>query len=195
MGFHTFVGTAVTCIRYHHCHHDDPFSGPDGAAVPDIQTTGWLILSGLHRAGTWRRALLHFPATPILYEHSSGYFRRGPGGWLYGFRHLFPDYSPLARPALAVVGLFIFMWAWNDYIGLDLSERSGEIHAGPGTSVVAHTSISTMRLAWPYLMAASTMTILPILIVFFFVQRTFIEGITLMVLRGRMHTTESSPRI
>jgi multiple sugar transport system permease protein len=40
------------------------------------------------------------------------------------------------------------------------------------------------KLAWPYLMAASTVTILPIIIVFFVAQRTFIEGIAISGIKG-----------
>ena len=92
---------------------------------------------------------------------------------------------PLARPALAVVALFIFMWAWNDYIGplIYLNDQS-KFTLALGLQLLRTTSLSIMRLAWPYLMAASTMTILPILIVFFFVQRTFIEGISLTGVKG-----------
>lgn len=41
-----------------------------------------------------------------------------------------------------------------------------------------------MNLVWPYLMAASTVTILPIIIMYFFTQRTFIEGIALTGVKG-----------
>jgi len=37
---------------------------------------------------------------------------------------------------------------------------------------------------WPYLMAASTVATAPIIILFFFVQRTFIEGISVTGLKG-----------
>ena len=40
------------------------------------------------------------------------------------------------------------------------------------------------ELAWPYLMAASTVTILPIILLFFVTQRTFIEGITVGGIKG-----------
>jgi len=41
-----------------------------------------------------------------------------------------------------------------------------------------------MDLIWPYLMAASTATIVPILFLYFFAQRTFIEGIALTGIKG-----------
>ena len=41
------------------------------------------------------------------------------------------------------------------------------------------------KLVWPYMMAASTMMILPVIIIFFLAQRTFIEGITVTGLKGQ----------
>jgi multiple sugar transport system permease protein len=40
------------------------------------------------------------------------------------------------------------------------------------------------ELMWPYMMAASTATILPVVFIFFFVQRTFVEGITITGIKG-----------
>jgi multiple sugar transport system permease protein len=40
------------------------------------------------------------------------------------------------------------------------------------------------ELAWPHLMAASTVTILPVIVLFFVAQRTFIEGITISGING-----------
>ena len=37
---------------------------------------------------------------------------------------------------------------------------------------------------WPYMMAASTATIAPVIIIFFLVQRTFVEGITVTGIKG-----------
>lgn len=90
---------------------------------------------------------------------------------------------PLARPAIAVVALFQFMGAWNDFLGPliylnnpDLFPISLGLNRFLGQFVE--------KLAWPYLMAASTVTILPIVILFFFTQRTFIEGIAISGIKG-----------
>ena len=37
---------------------------------------------------------------------------------------------------------------------------------------------------WPYMMAASTATVAPVIILYFFVQRTFVEGISITGLKG-----------
>ena len=93
---------------------------------------------------------------------------------------------PLAKPALAVVALFQFMWAWSDYLGpLIYVNQVSKFTVALGLQQLRATFHSAEQtLVWPYLMAASTATILPILFLFFFTQRTFIEGITLTGIKG-----------
>ena len=94
---------------------------------------------------------------------------------------------PLARPALAVVALFQFMGAWNDYLGpLIYINRSALYPLAMAIDQLRNTlvSIGQAPLAYPYLMAVSTVATLPIMIGFFFAQRTFIEGISLTGLKG-----------
>lgn len=90
---------------------------------------------------------------------------------------------PLAKPALAVVALFQFMNAWNDYLGplIFLSEE-GKYPLALGLQSLR--SSFQEALVWPYLMAASTMIVAPIIIVFFLTQRTFVEGIALTGVKG-----------
>ncbi len=90
---------------------------------------------------------------------------------------------PLAKPALAVVGLFAFIGAWNDYLGpLIYLNEPDKFPISLGLQQFMGQFVE--KLAWPYLMAASTVTILPIIILFFFAQRTFIEGIAISGIKG-----------
>lgn len=93
---------------------------------------------------------------------------------------------PLARPALAVVGLFQFMGAWNDYLGpLIYLNNPKEFPVALGLQQMQATyHAAGQTLVWPYLMAASTVIILPILALFSFTQRTFIEGIAVTGIKG-----------
>jgi len=103
------------------------------------------------------------------------------------FDILFRLILPLSRPALAVVALFAFMGAWNDYLGpLIYLSRPEQFTLAIGVEAMrrAMTSIGSKFLAYPYLMAVSTIVTLPIVILFFFAQRTFIEGIALTGLKG-----------
>jgi multiple sugar transport system permease protein len=87
-------------------------------------------------------------------------------------------YVPLARPALAVVAFFQFIYSWNDFLGplLYLSDQSTftlplGLHAFQGQMGGASVHL---------LMAASVLTTLPIVVLFFFLQRSFLKGITVM---------------
>ncbi len=83
---------------------------------------------------------------------------------------------PLAKPALVTVGLFAFVGSWNDFLGPLLylnDDRAYTLAIGLQKYVSQHSS------QWGKLMAASTVMILPIIVIFFFAQRTFIQGITL----------------
>jgi len=94
---------------------------------------------------------------------------------------------PLAKPALTVVALLQFMNAWNDYLGpLIYLNREEMKTIALGIEGLRRTiaQVGGVRLAYPYLMAVSTLVTLPILIAFFFAQRTFIEGISLTGIKG-----------
>ena len=94
---------------------------------------------------------------------------------------------PLARPALTVVALFQFMWSWNDYLGPLIYISKTALYPLALAINQLRTilvGVGLAPLAYPYLMAVSTVTTVPILIGFFFTQRTFIEGISLTGLKG-----------
>lgn len=88
---------------------------------------------------------------------------------------------PLAKPALAVVAIFTFMASWNDFIGplLYLHDQSKFT-----LSLGLKMFLSMFRAEWNTLMAASTLAVLPLIILFFMAQRYFIEGLTLGGIKG-----------
>jgi multiple sugar transport system permease protein len=90
---------------------------------------------------------------------------------------------PLSKPALAVVALFQFMWTWNDYLGPLLYLNREELFT-VALGLSRYQGGGWSQASWSLLMAASVVSILPILILFFFTQRTFIEGITLTGIKG-----------
>jgi multiple sugar transport system permease protein len=94
---------------------------------------------------------------------------------------------PLSVPALAVVALFTFMDAWNDYLGpliyVNIEEK-WVLALGVQRLRSAVAEIGNRQLAYPYLMAVSSLITLPIFLAFFFAQRTFIEGISVTGLKG-----------
>jgi multiple sugar transport system permease protein len=94
---------------------------------------------------------------------------------------------PLSKPALVVVALFTFMNAWNDYLGPLIYvnvESEWVLAIGVAKIRAGINEVGNAQLAYPYLMAVSTIITLPIFLAFFFAQRTFIEGISLTGLKG-----------
>lgn len=82
---------------------------------------------------------------------------------------------PLAKPALAVVALFAFMGAWNDFLGpLVYLQRPEQYTLALGLQAFQSQQGGT---EWHLLMTASLLVCLPILVLFFLTQRTFIQGI------------------
>ncbi len=97
------------------------------------------------------------------------------------FAIFFRIVMPLSTAALGALGIFTFMWNWDDFLWplviideprlytlpLGLSQLRGRF----GTDVASMT-------------AGATVAVLPVLIVYFFAQRRFIEGIALTGLKG-----------
>jgi multiple sugar transport system permease protein len=82
---------------------------------------------------------------------------------------------PLARPALLVVSLFTFMATWNDFIGpLVFLQRPSQYTLALGLQAFQSKHGGS---EWNLLMAASLLVVLPVLILFFLTQKTFIRGI------------------
>ncbi len=98
------------------------------------------------------------------------------------FRIFWQIVLPLCRPALMVVGLFQFMATWNDFLGplIYLTEQK-DYTLALGLQFFQSQHGGT---EWHYLMAASTLIALPVIILFFFTQKTFIEGISMTGIKG-----------
>jgi multiple sugar transport system permease protein len=88
---------------------------------------------------------------------------------------------PLATPALATVALFSFLNTWNDFLGpLIYLFDTDKLTLSLGLAMFNNQYGSY----WGQLMAVSVVMTLPILVLFFFTQRTFIQGITFSGLKG-----------
>ena len=88
---------------------------------------------------------------------------------------------PASVPAMATVAIFSFQSTWNDFLPpLIYLHDQAKYTISLGLSFFR----STYDVRWGYLMAASLVTMLPVVIVFFLAQRLFIQGITLTGLKG-----------
>ncbi len=88
---------------------------------------------------------------------------------------------PLTRPALAVVGLFAFVFFWNDFLWPLIIINSESMKTL--TVSIASLSASVYGTDWGVLMAGATMTILPLIAVFLLTQKYFLEGIQITGLK------------
>lgn len=89
--------------------------------------------------------------------------------------------APMAMPALATVALFTFQATWNDFLAPLIYLQRPELYT---VTLGLQFFRSTYTTNWAYLMAASLVTTLPVIVVFFAAQRYFIEGITLTGVKG-----------
>jgi multiple sugar transport system permease protein len=88
---------------------------------------------------------------------------------------------PLSKPALAVVGVFTFLHVWNDYLGPLIYLNDSDKY----TLAMGLASFQgTYNAQWGYLMAAAAVVLLPIVVLFAFAQKYFVEGIALTGLKG-----------
>ncbi|MCY3718143.1 MAG: carbohydrate ABC transporter permease [Anaerolineaceae bacterium] len=81
---------------------------------------------------------------------------------------------PLARPALAVLAIFSVMWRWNDFLWpLIVLSRSDVFTLQVGL----HSFSGELKIQWHYVLAMTVLTLLPITVVFAFLQRFITTGI------------------
>jgi multiple sugar transport system permease protein len=90
---------------------------------------------------------------------------------------------PLAKPAILAVALFQFLYAWNDFFGPLLYTGNNPNIWTLAVGLSEFTSIHRSVL-WNLQMAASLIFTLPVIILFFLAQRSFVEGVTLTGVKG-----------
>jgi len=90
------------------------------------------------------------------------------------FRIYWQIIMPLARPALATLVLYEFMWTWNDFFGPLLYLNNQDRWT---LSLGLLQFRSQHSIEWELLMAAATLITLPSIVLYFFGQKTFIQGI------------------
>ena len=88
---------------------------------------------------------------------------------------------PLARPGLLSGGIMVLMFTWNDFLiafTLTISEQRRLLSVG------LYTYISNYGIDWGSLMAATSIALLPVLAVFFILQRQLVEGLMAGAVKG-----------
>lgn len=91
---------------------------------------------------------------------------------------------PLSTPALIVVGIFSFLYHWNDFLAPLIYLNDFHTWTLAMGVVLLKGAAIGQRDTTNLLMAMSTMMIFPIIVIFFVAQRAFIQGIVLTGLKG-----------
>lgn len=97
------------------------------------------------------------------------------------FRIFWNVILPLSKPALATVALFSFIGSWNDFLGPLIYTQSIE----KKTLAVGLNAFKTLLGTQPHLlMAASVAMLVPILVIFFFAQKYFVQSVVTTGVKG-----------
>lgn len=83
---------------------------------------------------------------------------------------------PLIKPALAAVAIMQVLFSWNDFMGPLVFISSSELTTG---TYALRLFQSAGPSEWALLLAAASLWTVPVILLFFFAQRAFIEGVTL----------------
>jgi multiple sugar transport system permease protein len=97
-------------------------------------------------------------------------------------RILFTVVTRLAKPAIAAVALFSFLYTFNDFFLplLYVGENSHNWVLSIGLAQFR----SAHQVQWNLTMAATLLVMAPVIVLFFFAQRAFVEGVTLTGVKG-----------
>jgi multiple sugar transport system permease protein len=140
-----------------------------------IDTLGALMLPNLVSAFGIFMLRQFFLTLPIELEEAA----RIDGASRLGI--LFKIVLPLSGPALATLAVIMFLWTWNDFLWPLItiySESHMTLQLGLATFQGAHQTNTNL------LMAANVMSMIPVLLLFFFAQRWFVRGIATTGLKG-----------
>ncbi|MCI3923525.1 carbohydrate ABC transporter permease [Paenibacillus sp. TRM 82003] len=90
-------------------------------------------------------------------------------------------FVPLSKPAMATLGVFVFMGTWNDFMG-------PLIFINTQAKMTLPLGLASMQglygTDWPVLMASTVLSVAPLIVIFLLAQDFFIKGVTLSGLKG-----------
>ena len=88
---------------------------------------------------------------------------------------------PLTKPALTTIAVFSFINCWSDFIGPLIYISDTKMYT---ISLGLQSFIGKYSIKWNLIMAASAVTVVPMIVLFFVAQKQFIEGITTTGIKG-----------
>jgi multiple sugar transport system permease protein len=150
----------------------------------------FLVFRGLHWVGDFRPLIIpHFFGNALYIFLLRQFFMTIPmelseAARMDGaseFRIYWAIILPLAKPALATVAIFEFIARWRDYLGPLIYLSDQNLYT---LSLGLQLYSSQYGREWGLLMAASVLITLPIILLFFFLQKTFVQGVALTGIKG-----------
>ncbi len=98
------------------------------------------------------------------------------------FRILVSVVCRLAKPALAAVALFMFLFTFSDFFGPLLYAGDDEAHWTLSVGLAQFRTLHQVQ--WNLTMAATLIVLAPVVVLFFLAQKAFVEGVTLTGVKG-----------
>ena len=149
----------------------------------------YLVISSLGMVNTYWGLIIPAAATPTGVFIIRQYMLTIPDELLEAaridgageFRIFLRIVLPLARPALAVVAIFSVMWRWNDFLWPLIVAQDQKFYTVPVALAILNGELSV-----PYnlVLAMSVLSIIPVLVMFVFLQRQIIQGIAQTGMKG-----------
>jgi len=90
---------------------------------------------------------------------------------------------PIGKPGIAAIGLFSFLWAWNDFYN-PLLYTGNTSNTQTLAVALSRMATSQHQQAFQMQMAAALMFAIPVIVIFFFAQKAFVEGISITGVKG-----------
>jgi arabinogalactan oligomer / maltooligosaccharide transport system permease protein len=151
----------------------------------------YVLLNKLHLLNTLAGLVLVYATTaiPFCVWTLKGYFDTlpreleeaaridGASAWGVFFRVVLP----LSRPAIAVTALFSFMTAWNEFILAGTFMTDERSYTLP---VLLHNYIGEHHAEWGHFAAGAILTSLPVMALFYLLQRYLVGGLTAGAVKG-----------
>ena len=81
---------------------------------------------------------------------------------------------PLTAPALAVLAIFSVVWRWNDFLWPLVVLSRNEVYT---LQVALNTYAGELNVQWHFILAMTVVTMIPVVVVFIFLQRFITTGI------------------
>jgi multiple sugar transport system permease protein len=98
------------------------------------------------------------------------------------FRTMFQIVFPLVVPGMVSIAIYGFVWSWNDLLySLTLVTEASKRTLAPG---LVMTFMGEFTTNWGNMMAASVLVSIPVTLIFIFLQRYFIQGLTSGAVKG-----------